>query len=81
MYQSFGEFLIVEKASEEAKTTSGIILSNEKATNRFKVVCPPFNYLDLKDKIVIAVNEQVVMMLPDNRHYTINFNNIVAIED
>jgi hypothetical protein len=82
MYTSFGEYLIVERAPDKEQNSCGIIIQRDAPSiPRFKVICPPANYLDLKDRIIIAVNEQVVMMLPDNKHYTINFNNIVAVED
>lgn len=79
MYSSIGEFLIAETISEDTTSTSGIIISAGK-TPRYKVVNPPFEYPDLKDKIVLVAGDDRVLTLPNSQYVSINYKNIIAVE-
>ena len=79
MYQTFGDYLIAEQVTETQKNSFGLIM-DANVLPRYKVVSPPVNYTDLKDRIVILTDPIKAMPLPDKKHVSIHYQSIVAVE-
>lgn len=80
MYNSFGEYLIAEQIKEVETNSFGLIMETE-STPRYKVIKPPFDYSELKDKTIILPSETNAIPLTNKKHVAINYKHIIAVEE